>query len=271
MALGWEWHAQSFYCPPDKFAVQLHLIKDWVARSRSAESFTVLEIERLIGLLNWVTTAAPVIRPLVAAARSALYCRNARQGKPVVLGKEATAAVSLLLDFYQSWDRSSPIALGFTPISPWGALIRTDASTEFGAGGFSFPSRIAFIHRWSTSERAAALRHVRESTTFLELQAILLSLHLFGSKLRGLRVQFECDSEPAVRALLKCFSPEPGCNDTIREICLFCTSYHITPRWEHILSSFNSVADALSHNLFSQAQSLLDEEVGGNLSLVPSQ
>jgi hypothetical protein len=84
----------------------------------------------------------------------------------------------------------------------------------------------------------------------------LIALRSLTPSLTRRRVQFECDSEPAVMALLKCYSPEPGCQVTIRAICLHCTTHHITPRWEHILSPFNSIADALSHNSFHQAQLL---------------
>ena len=36
----------------------------------------------------------------------------------------------------------------------------------------------------------------------------------------------------------------------IRDLCASCA---ITPRFEHILASFNCVADRLSHDLFPQA------------------
>jgi hypothetical protein len=181
---------------------------------------------------------------------------------------EAVAAIELLYLFYISWSRDSPVVMGFTPVSSWQSLVRTDASTLFGAGGFVFPQRKAFIHEWSGDDRLAALRRVRESTTFFELHAICTALEVFGPDLRGERVQFECDSEPAVIALRKCYSTEPGCADLIRSICLLCTSFHITPRWEHILGTFNTIADSLSHNLIDQAQLFCGAELGGVLLLL---
>jgi hypothetical protein len=271
LALGWEWHAHAFYCP-EKFDIQLRLISDWLSRSKSGLSFSVLEIERLVGLLVWVSTAAPSIRPLVATTRSALYCKmRGRRSGPIFLSTEASAAIVLLHSFYSSWDRSAPVVLGFSPSSQWEVLIRTDASTDFGAGGFSFPLGHAFIHEWSATEREAASRHLRESSTFFELLAILIALRLWGPSLRQRRVQFESDSEPAVMALSKCYSPEPGCQGLIHEICLASSLYHISPRWEHILSPYNSIADALSHDSFPQAQCCFGEEFGGVLSLVSRQ
>lgn len=270
LALGWEWHSDTFFCPVDKFSVQLRLITEWAERSKTGLGFSLNEIERFVGLLNWVSTAAPVIRPLVATARSVVLRAGRRRGS-IVLSPEAVAAVDLLHSFYLTWDRSAPIAMGFSPISSYHVLIRTDASTEFGAGGFIFPRRDAFVHKWSADERSAASRRLRESTTYFELRAILLALQTFGPMIKYCRVQLECDSEPAVLALLKCYSPEPGCHETIRSICLFCASLHITPRWEHILSSFNTIADALSHDSFSQAQLFFAEELPGCLSLVSCQ
>jgi hypothetical protein len=267
LALGWEWRLGFFECSEDKFAVQVRFVSDWRSRSAAGLQFSANEIERLVGLLSWVSTAAPVIRPLVASIRSVLYCSRGRKRESIFLPAEAVAAIDLLFLFYGSWDRRAPISMGFTPVSSWQALVRTDASTEFGAGGFVFPRAEAFVHMWTASERTAASRHVRESTTYFELLAILIALQLLGSSLSGLRVQFECDSEPAVIALCKCYSPEKGCRDIIRSICLFCTSHHITPRWEHILGVFNTVADSLSHNNFFQAKALFAAGLGGDLPL----
>ena len=270
LALGWEWHETTFRCPPGKYDVLLRFIKDWHERSRRGGLFSVHEIERLVGLLGWVSTAAPVIRPLIATARAILFCGRGRRRERVVLSLEAAAAVDLLHSFFLSWDRCAPISMGFSPVSSWDLLIRTDASTDFGAGGFAFPLGKAFVHKWSAVDRTAGSRRIRESTTFFGLSAILLALRLLGPELKGKRVQFECDSEPAVLALCKCYSPELGCHDCIRAICLLCASLHITPRWEHILSPFNSIADALSHDMFSQACFSYAQELGGSLSLISS-
>jgi hypothetical protein len=268
LALGWEWRDAFFSCPLDKYHVQLRVITEWRGRAAAGQSFSAHEIERLIGLLQWVCTAASVLRPLVGSIRSVLNCSRGRRRESLLLPAESVAAVELLYLFYISWNRDCPISMGFTPVSSWQSLVRTDASTLFGAGGFVFPRREAFIRAWSDADRFAALRTYRESTTFFELRAILLALEFFGPSLRGERVQFECDSEPAVFALRKCYSTDPGCADLIRSICLLCTSFHITPRWEHILGTFNSVADSLSHNRFAQALPLFEAELGAGLQLL---
>jgi hypothetical protein len=268
LALGWEWRAGEFVCPTPKYDVLLRVVHEWNLRSAARLPFSVVEIERLVGLLGWVATAAPSIRPLAGAVRSVLNSARGRRRLPLVLSPEAVAGVELLLSFLVSWDRCTPISMGFSPASSWEGLIRTDASTDFGAGGFVFPLAQAFVYEWSPDDRVAASRRVRESTSFFELRAVLLALQLFGPALKGQRVQFECDSEPAVIALRKCYSPEPGCCAIIHSICLLCSSFHITPRFEHILGTFNAIADSLSHGLFPQARLLAGVELGCTLSQV---
>jgi hypothetical protein len=101
---------------------------------------------------------------------------------------------------------------------------------------------------------------IRESTTFFELLGILRMLTLFSVSCRGKRVQIECDNEAAVRDLVSCFSGRPMCLDIISQIRDLCAAFSIIPRFEHILSQFNSIADRLSHDDFTQADVLCNAE-----------
>jgi hypothetical protein len=129
------------------------------------------------------------------------------------LDDRCSAAVVALASFFESWDKSCRLFAGFSPVAQWEVLIRVDASTDFGAGGFYLPSRECFIHKWTPDERATALAHsatpLRESTTFFELKGILLALQHSALLLKGKRVQIECDNEAAVRDLTCCFSGKP--------------------------------------------------------------
>ena len=101
---------------------------------------------------------------------------------------------------------------------------------------------------------------IRESTTFFELLGILRVLTHFAAFCRGKRVQIEWDNEAAVSDLVSCFSGRPLCLDIIKLISDICAEFSITPRFEHILSQFNSIADRLSHDDFSQANALCIDE-----------
>ena len=193
-----------------------------------------------------------------------------RSGAPSrKLDDRCKAAVAELASFFMAWDRKCVLFAGFSHLSSWEVLIKVDASTDFGSGGFCFPSLDCHIHMWSSEERACAMAHsvnaVRESTTFFELLGILLILTNFAPLLHGKRVQIECDNEAAVRDLVCCFSGKPMCMHIIARIRNLCAANHIIPRFEHILSAFNSIADRLSHDDFPQADSLCLNEFSRHL------
>ena len=266
-ALGWDWDManNTMVCPPDKYANCLRLSADWARRASSDDLFTVNEIDSIAGLFQWISTACPAIIPAVASLQALKHGLKASGLLERRLDNRSSTAVVDLATFFSSWSRSCPIFAGFSPVAGWEALIRVDASTDFGTGGFCLPSFECLIHEWSAAERAQALAHslapLRESTTFFELQGILLALTQFAPLLRGKRVQIECDNEAAIRDLVSCFSGKPQCMRVIAQIRDLCAAFAINPRFKHILASFNCVADQLSHNLFPQASATCQIEL----------
>ena len=258
-ALGWDWDlsTNSFSCPVDKYLNCKRLSAEWATRAASNCVFTFKEIESIAGLFQWISTACPTIIASVASLQGLKHTLKINGQRARVLDDRCAVAVIALADFFSSWDRTCPLFAGFSPTAQWELLIRVDASTDFGAGGFCVPSFGCLIHAWSDAERAQALAHsvtpLRESTTFFELLGILLTLRHFAPLLRGKRVQIECDNEAAIRDLVCFFSGKPQCMSVIAAIRDLCASCAITPRFEHILASFNCVADRLSHDLFPQA------------------
>jgi hypothetical protein len=269
--LGWIWDSttMTFECPKDKLEVVRPIVASWAARALEGASFSCIEIRKVVGLLQWISAACPVISPCLGALTQARAV--AEKSRNVVLDGQAANAVRLLHRFMHSWSGSSRLFLGFSPVSRWEALVRCDASTSDGCGGFVVPSLHCFLHLWTAAERTAASNgRVRESTPLLELWGLVRSIRAFGSELEGKRVQFELDCEPAVLILRKCFSPVAECMEAVLLVVDLCCHFNITPKWEHILAPFNQVADALSHNDFTQAEALCKEEFGGPLVLPPS-
>jgi hypothetical protein len=266
-ALGWDWDMSTnmLVCPLDKYTNCLRLSAEWALRASANEVFTFNEIDSIAGLFQWISTACPAIIPAVASLQALKHGLKTSSLLERRLDSRSTTAVIALEKFFRSWSRSCPLFAGFSPVANWEHLIRVDASTDFGTGGFCVPSLNCFIHAWSASERALALAHsttpLRESTTFFELQDILLILTHFAPLLRGKRVQIECDNEAAVRDLGSCFSGKPQCMSVIAQIRDLCADFTIIPRFEHILAGFNCVADQLSHNLFSQASAECQREL----------
>jgi hypothetical protein len=265
-ALGWDWDLNSscFSCPVDKYNHCVRTSGEWSLRAAADDSFSFVEIESLAGLFQWISIACPTIVPSIAALQALKHSMKRSGALSRRLDERSKKAVIDLASFFLTWDRTSFLFAGFSPVYPWEILIKVDASTDFGMGGFCFPSFECLVHMWSPSERALALAHsatpIRESTTFFELLGILRILTHFADACRGKRVQIECDNEGAVRDLVCCFSGRPLCLNLITEIRNVCANFSIIPRFEHILSRFNLIADRLSHDDFSQADVLCNAE-----------
>ena len=263
-AIGWDWDTRLhvFSCPEDKLGAARTLVSGWSVRAQSGASFSINEIEKLVGLLRWVSAACPIILPVVAYIQAFGYSIPTSRGS-APLDARAIEYVQFINSFFTSWNGQCPIFAGFSPTSSFEFLVRSDASTTDGCGGFCLPFTpsacgfLACFHAWAPGERTAALGHsstpIRESTMYFELLGLLYLLEHVVVFLQGKRVQFECDSEPAIRALSKGFSKMPLCMSLIRRFWLLCASHHVTPRFEHILARFNDVADHLSHLRVPQA------------------
>ena len=265
-ALGWDWDLQAgcFSCPEDKYRHVVRTTGEWALRVTANEVFTFAEIESLAGLFQWISIACPAIIPSIASLQALKHSMESSGAVSRHLDERSKLAVTYLASFFLSWNRTSTLFAGFSPVYMWEVLIKVDASTDFGMGGFCLPSFDCLVHEWLPSERAMALTHcanpIRESTTFFELLGILRMLTLFSVSCRGKRVQIECDNEAAVRDLVSCFSGRPMCLDIISQIRDLCAAFSIIPRFEHILSQFNSIADRLSHDDFTQADVLCNAE-----------
>ena len=236
-----------------------------MVESRSHQQYVFFtEIESLAGLFQWISIACPAIIPSIATLQAMKQSMKRSGATAHCLDDRSKVAVTNLASFFLTWNRTCAIFAGFSPVYSWEFLIKIDASTDFGAGGFCLPSFECMIHEWLPSERAQALAHsdtpIRESTTFFELLGILRVLTHFAPACRGKRVQIECDNEAAIRDLVSCFSGRPMCLMIISGVRDLCAKFSITPRFEHILSRFNLVADRLSHDDFTQASvSCIDE------------
>ena len=208
--------------PPRQTSQLRELTSDWVIRAAANEPFTFLEIEYLVGLFQWISTACPAIISSVAALQVLKHGMKRSGLQSRRLDARGRAAVVDLAAFFTSWNRTCPIFAGFSPTAQWEVIIKVDASTDFGAGGYCLPSLVNLIHEWLPDERAQALAHndhpIRESTTFFELLGIYLLLFHFAPQIRGKRIQFECDNEAAIRDLVCCFSSKLAVSKRVSKI-----------------------------------------------------
>jgi hypothetical protein len=262
--MGLDLKAGTFSCPTDKYENCLKLSKSWAERAMNKDKFTLNELESIGGLFQWICTACPAITSSVAAIQGMKHQLKRSGYAHTKLDIRSEIAIVDLASFFPTWDRCCIISPGFSPATSWDVLIKVDASTDFGAGGFCIPSFSCLIHEWTAAERHNALNHrvdpIRESTCYFELRAIYLMLLNFTPQLTGKRVQVESDNEAAIIALVHCYSAKQKCMEVTRLIRDLCATASINPRFEHILGVYNSVADSLSHNDFATASNrCLDE------------
>ena len=143
-ALGWDWDllTNSFSCPADKYTNCLRLATEWAERAAANDVFSFVEIDSIAGLFQWISTACPAIIPAVASLQALKHAIKLSAQRERRLDSRSATAVVALATFFKSWNRCCPIFAGFSPVSHWEVLLRVDASTDFGTGGFCLPSRM---------------------------------------------------------------------------------------------------------------------------------
>lgn len=279
--LGWIWHIDTLQmeCPKDKFDVLCSLLLQWAA----AASLSLTEVRRAVGLMYWLSAGFCLghseIGHLVHMRTKGERILKSTGRRPAEIMLKISAPARAVLSFWSTafprWDRFSPIQEHFGPAADWEILGRVDASTDWACGGFlasrGGTSLPWFSTAWTASERDEARVTCRESTGFLECCAILHWLQIFVGFLRGRRVLLETDSSTVVYDVDRAYSPRPSILRVITEIRHLCVSHSIILRVRYIHgSTYNALADALSHNDIPLARALAIGTIGCPLSPDPS-
>ena len=273
--LGWDWNTtlMTFTCPEDKLLHYRNQAKKWAEDGAKTNKLSAKRVEKLTGTLNFLSMAAPCLRLPIAHLKLLKRKAESRKSRSVTLTFGALDAIKWLDRFLTAWTGSGKITAPFSPRDSWESLFRCDASSDFGFGAVVFPQSVGVFNKWTEDERIRARESdvpgegdlATDSSTVIELLALKNSLQILGPRLRGMRVQFELDSQTAVCDLRSWSAGRPGILTIVSAIWELIISLEITPRFEHILRDFNSVADALSKNLSAQAKILFREEFGTEL------
>ena len=155
-ALGWDWnlHGGCFSCPIDKYQHCVRVSDEWSRRAITNDLFTFVEIESIAGLFQWLSVACPAIIPSIASLQSLKHTMKQSGAVSRRLDERSKLAITDLASFFLTWYRSCLLFVSFSPVHLWEILIKVDASTDFGTGGFCFPSLNCLIHEWLPGERA---------------------------------------------------------------------------------------------------------------------
>ena len=256
-ALGWDWdtEALSVTCPQDKLSFYRNQLAKWSKASLESNRMSTKRCEKLTGILNFLATVTPSFRTVVGHLKSARRKAINKKESSFKLPPEALAAILAVAKFMSSWSGSSPMFKPFSPRDPWDFLLRLDASSEFGFGGFVLPLERGMARAWSPEERALSLspQLKSESSTALELMGLKGLLLKFASRMRGARVQIEMDSATSILGLRAWNSEVLVILSLLSDIHGLCIEHSIVARFEHIGREFNVIADHLSKDLTPQA------------------
>ena len=276
-ALGWEWdlHLFIFSCPIEKHRIIGDRLHEWCVMVASGSPLCSKSVEQVVGFLWWASAACHHCVPLIYN----LSCARAECGgsdRPLRLKPSAAYSLFAIEKFWRSWNRQCPIYHGFSPSASFLFLVHSDASTETGCGGWVAQSGLCFSHKWSSHERSCMLEGYppgpptlqRASSAFCELLAIEYSFYAFGESMRGCRVQFQLDSEPAYKALIKGHSPSPHCLGLLSRIRELESSLTIISRYAFVPREHNTVADCLSNDDMLQASRVAADRFGVKLHQV---
>jgi hypothetical protein len=274
--LGWDWDTSPvdgppiMWCREDKYTFLLGQLPLWASET----SLPLKIVEKIIGILNWISSGFPIGRAHVGYLRIVLHTYKGKAlhsrgqtGKFLCrLTPQAKEALHFWAKFFASWDRKCPVFLDFGPCSGPEAIGRVDSSTDWGCGGFVFlvESNTAFYfkHQWTEHERQIAFKEQRVSTGVLEAMGARLWAKFFAQLCANLRVLLEIDHESVARAINSAYSPTKGIMDCVRGVCMRAAATRICLRCCHVTGIwFNQIADRLSHDLLDEAQHLAMEEL----------
>ena len=204
-ALGWEWDTEklTITCPADKLEFYRNQLKKWVGLSVASGRMSAKRSEKLSGILNFLATVSPSFRTVLGQFKVARRKAENRKECSFALTKGALGALLAVEKFVSTWSGSSPMFKPFSPRDPWDKLLRLDASSDFGFGGFVLPLERGHARAWTPEERALSLapQLKSESSTALELMGLRNLLSLYAPMMRGSRVQIEMDSATSILGL----------------------------------------------------------------------
>ena len=269
--LGWDWDldAMLMICPDDKYSVIMKYLQEWVA----AIDLSLKQLQTAVGILMWLSAGFPMAKAQVGhlvhlrTAGQAIQRRTRTPASAIMVkvNKRAHAVFSLWISILPKWRRKCVIRSGFNPACGPQARGRGDASTEWGCGGWALTGGrlYGFAQQWTPEEQQKAIISKRESTGIMEVWAAERWLQAFGERTRALRVQYETDSSPATYAIESAYSKSAEMLEGVSRIWRECARLEINLRVQHIRgTTFNIIADHLSHNRIAEAKWQAMTELG---------
>ncbi|MEW8545793.1 MAG: reverse transcriptase domain-containing protein [Candidatus Thiodiazotropha sp.] len=218
------------------------------------EKCTLKQMQSLIGSLNFacraVTPGRPFCRRLINAT-----CGLSKQHHHLRITADMKKDLKLWLHFFKDFNGISVFHDRF-----WTSNEDIQLFTD-SAGGVSLGFGASFARKWAYG----AWPHswvdlgITEDITVLELFPLLVSLHIWGEELRNKKILFRVDNLAVVHIVNSMTSKSDRVMTILRAFTLQCLHLNLVVKAQHVSSSSNSVADALSRFQFQRFHQLVPD------------
>ena len=216
--------------PEERMDEILTLVSMWQDKLRS----TKVELQSLIGKLQYVSKC--VLSSKVFMNRLLETLRSIKDQKSICLSNSFRKDLkwwSMFMDTYNG--------VSFIPASIWAEPDVTFATDSclLGCGGVCLDEYFHTDFPVGVVDQGLPI-HCKE------MLAVLVAVRLWGSRLRGLKIQIYCDNEPAVKVINSGRTKDKFLGSCIRELWLEVSKYNFQLRAVHLPGEENRVPDWLS-------------------------
>ena len=237
---------QIVMIPIEKVSKALTQIDNILSNKR--RKTTVLKVQKLCGLLNFICRAVVPGRPFLMhlyQTLSGIEQRNLKPHHHVTLSRDSCLDLQTWKLFLQSDSVYCRPFLDYSTVMQAEELDwATDAakSVKKGYGGH-FKSHW-FMGKWDND----FLRDKDPSIEFLELYALTISVLLWTSEIKNKRIVILCDNQSVVYMVNNQSSKCPNCMTLVRIITLQSLIHNVRIYARHLRTHENGRADALSRD-----------------------
>jgi hypothetical protein len=208
---------------------------------REAYAVTEKQLQRGLGLLSFVSTIVPLLRPFL---NSSFRLLSANVSYPARVPSRMKQDLASWYRYFCLWNGSSIIRC-----LDWDAsgVVRLwcDACPE-GLGYLCPALRRYGLAKWTLEYRELAYRKTALSLTFLELASLVAAVLVVGPLLKRSKLVVFCDNAGVVGILQGWYARDPGCAQLLMVLGGLLMSCDLLLKCLHVPTEENGVADELS-------------------------
>lgn len=230
---------------------KLTKLKDSLFLLLNKKKCTSKELQSVVGLLNFCTSAIPPARAFNRRLYDAM-CGLTKHFHKIRINNEMKEDIRMWLLFLDLFNGVSSYDL-YRWIHDHDIQLFTDS-----AGGARYGCSAILGSHWSYLLWPTCWHYapILQDITFLELVPIAMVFHIWGHMLKNKRVVFNTDNLALVSILNKKSSKSKRVMQLLRPLILQSMLYNVQFKSVHVRGKHNNVADALSRQQWSRFRRL---------------